>query len=391
MLNSHPIKGSVVALVSFLSTLSSILISQPSNATEYLQTNLVSDGSVPAAFTDKNLVNPWGISYSPTGPFWLSDNGTGVSTLYNGLGKPSSLIVTVPLPTGSTQTSSTPTGQVFNSLNNVFLLDGTHQSLFLFATEDGTISGWNPTTNATNAIVKVDSSKSGSVYKGLAIKNSSATGSFLYATDFSNNKIDVFDQNFNLVSLSGSFVDSSIPQGFAPFNIQNISNQLYVTYAKQDANKTNDVAGAGNGFVDVFDTQGNLIKRLASAGTLNSPWGIALAPASFGQFSNDLLIGNFGDGRINAFDPNTNNFLGQLTDTNGTPISIDGLWGLIPGNGGNAGRINQLFFSAGTNNETGGLFGSLEVAVPEPITTGGAVLALGLGYLYKRKMSSKKS
>ena len=328
----------------------------------YRQTNLVSDIPGIARVTDPHLVNPWGLSHSPTSPWWVSDNGKGVSTLYQGDGTPfpvgSPLVVTIPPPAGGT--SSAPTGNVFNGTGDFVVSEGSASgpSRFIFATEDGTISGWNPTVDPTNAILKVDNSVSGAVYKGLAI-GSNPSGNFLYATNFHAGTVDVFDAHFIAATLAGSFSDPTIPAGFAPFGIQNINAQLYITYAKQDAAEHDDVAGPGNGFVDVFDTNGNFIERLASHGTLNSPWGLALAPNGFGRFGKDLLVGNFGDGRINAFDPNTGAFRGQLNDQRGNPITIDGLWALGFGNGGLAGAADTLFFTAGINDEADGLFGSI--------------------------------
>jgi uncharacterized protein (TIGR03118 family) len=331
----------------------------------YQQTNLVSDLPGVAAVTDPHLVNAWGMSHSSTSPWWISDNGTGVSTLYNGSGTPfppgSPLVVTIPPPLGSPAgTIAAPTGNVFNSTSSFAVTKNgvSRPAIFLFATEDGTISGWNPNVDPTNAILGVNQSASGAIYKGLAL-GSNSSGDFLFATNFHNGTVDVFDTHFAPASLAGSFTDPSIPSGFAPFGIANLGGRLYVTYAKQDADKEDDVAGPANGFVDTFDTNGNLIQRLVTRGRLNSPWGLAFAPADFGQFSNDLLVGNFGDGRINVVDPSTGDFLGQLRDRDNRVITIDGLWGLAFGNGANAGPTNTLFFTAGIDDEAHGLFGSL--------------------------------
>ncbi len=331
----------------------------------YQQTNLVSDLSG-AKFQDPNLVNPWGLSHGPTTPWWVSDNGKGVSTLYDGNGTPVNplspgsppLVVTIPPPAGGT--TAAPTGNVFNGTSGFVVTEGSASgpSRFIFATEDGTISGWNPTVDQTHAILTVDNSASEAIYKGLAI-GSNSSGTFIYATNFHAGTIDVFDSNFAPATLSGSFTDPKIPIGYAPFGIQNISGNLYVTYALQDANKEDDVAGPAHGFVDVFDTSGNLIRRLISHGRLNSPWGLALAPADFGRFSNALLVGNFGNGRINAYNLNTGEFLGQLRDQSNTPITIDGLWALGFGNDAAAGKHNELFFTAGINDEANGLFGKI--------------------------------
>jgi uncharacterized protein (TIGR03118 family) len=340
-------------------------------ATGYQQTNLVSDGFVKAITTDSNLKNPWGISFSATGPFWVSNNGTGVASLYNGSGQIQTLVVSIPPLAGGTAPSA-PTGQVFNIFrsNNSFQLTSNNPAVFIFATEDGTISGWN---GGTAAILKVDNSASGAVYKGLAIGNN-ITGDFLYAANFTGNRIDIFDSNFAPASLSGSFTDPNLPAGYAPFNIQNLGGQLFVTYAVQDGK--DDKPGPGNGIVDVYDTSGNLVKRLISNGVLNSPWGLALAPDKFGEFSNDLLVGNFGDGKINAFDTTSGAFLGTVSDKDANPIVNDGLWGLIVGNGGNGGDMNTLYFTAGLNDEADGLFGSIASA-PLP----GSLVLLGSGLL----------
>jgi len=333
----------------------------------YQQTNLVSDLPNVAKFQDSNLVNPWGLSHSPTSPWWISDNGTGVSTLYKGDGTAVPLVVTIPPPAGGT--SSAPTGNVFNGTSGFVVTEGgvSGPSRFIFATEDGTISGWNPTVDQTHAILAVDRSTVshggfvGAVYKGLAI-----AGNSIYATNFRFGTVEMFNSSFNLVK---SFTDSKLAntcplpnQCYAPFGIQNIGGNIYVTFAVQDAEHHDDVAGPAHGFVDVFDTSGNLIRRLILHGRLNSPWGLAHAPADFGRFSNDLLVGNFGDGRINAYDLNTGEFLGQLRDQTNTPITIDDLWGLSFGNDGNAGKHNELFFTAGINDEADGLFGKITSA-----------------------------
>ena len=327
----------------------------------YQQTNLVSDIAGVAKFTDSNLVNPWGLVHAPQSPWWVADNGTGVSTLYNGHGVKVPLTVTIPPPGGSPAgTTAAPTGAIFNGTGG-FVVSANGKSgsaLFIFDTEDGTISGWNPGVLPTDAVLAVDRSTvgAGAVYKGLAI-GSNANGTFLFATNFRFGTIEMFDSNFNLV---GSFTDHRLPQSYAPFGIQNIGGNLYVTFAKQNAAKHDDVAGPGHGFVDVFDTSGNLIRRLISRGSLNSPWGLAQAPANFGQFSNDLLVGNFGDGHINVFDPNTGAALGSLQNSGGIPIQIDGLWSLQFGNGAAAGATNQLFFTAGIDGEAHGLFGMIQ-------------------------------
>jgi uncharacterized protein (TIGR03118 family) len=337
----------------------------------YTATRLVSDIPGVAQFTDPNLVNPWGMAYSATGPWWLSDNHSGAATLYNGLGQAQPLVVTVPPPVGGNPPAS-PTGQVFNGGT------GFGAERFIFATEDGTVSGWKGTYGAT-AQLHVDNSAGAAVYKGLAIGNNGA-GDYLYAANFNSGVVDVFDSSYNPASLPGAFIDPSLPSGFAPFNIQNLGGMLYVTYAQQDPTGHDDVAGPGHGYLNRFDLNGNLLQRLVTGGDLNSPWGLAYAPSSFGQFGNDLLVGNFGDGRINAFDPVSLSFLGALPDAQGNPLQIDGLWGLAFGNGGQAGPTNSLYFSAGIPGdgrlEDHGLFGKID-PVPEP--TSRALLAMGLG------------
>lgn len=325
----------------------------------YQQTNLVSDLPGVATFTDPDLVNPWGVSFSPTGPFWVSDNGTGKSTLYDGAGVKQSLVVIIPPAAATPQSISTPTGQVFNGTTDFVINAGgvSSKAIFLFVTEDGTLSAWNSNAG-TNALLVADNSASGAIYKGLAI-GSNSLGNFLYAANFYTGTIDVFDKNFAPVTLSGSFSDPDVPAGYAPFNIQNLGGKLYVTYAKQNDAKDDEVACRGCGFVSVFDTDGRLLMQLASRGTLNAPWGLALAPADFGYFSNTLLVGNFGNGYINAFDPNTGQFRGRLRTPSGRLVAIDGLWSLNFGNGATAGSTNTLFFTAGIEDETHGLFGSL--------------------------------
>ena len=339
---------------------------------QYLQTNLVSDIPGLAATTDANLQNPWGIASSATSPLWIADNRTGVATLYDGDGVANALVVTVS-PTFGGAGPAAPTGQVFNGTTGFTLTPG-NPARFIFATEDGTISGWNPAVNPTNAILQVDKSPSGAIYKGLAIGNNGERD-FLYAANFHHGDVDVFDSTFSPVALAGSFTDPNLPAGYAPFNVQTLGGQLYVTYAQQDASGEDDVPGPGHGFVDVFDLNGNLVRRLISGGQLNSPWGLAVAPADFGAFSGDLLVGNFGDGKINAFDPATGAYQGTLSDTNGNPLVNLGLWGLQFGNGASGGNANALFFTAGIPGPDGaiedhGLFGRIQV-VPEP---GGLVL-----------------
>jgi uncharacterized protein (TIGR03118 family) len=321
----------------------------------YIQKNLVSNAPGLAGNTDTNLVNPWGVAFSASSPFWVSDNHTGLSTLYNSTGMVQSLIVTIPPPAGQPGPAA-PTGIIANSVAG-FTATGTNTAHFIFSTEDGTISAWN---SGSNAVLKVDYSSSNAVFKGLAAGSSNGTN-YLYATDFHNGQVDMFNTNYALVDW---FTDTNVPAGYAPFGIQNIGGQLYVTFALQDAEKHDDMGGPGHGYVDVFTASGNLVQHFASQGVLNSPWGIAIAPLGFGPFSGDILVGNFGDGIINVFDPKTTEFLGSISDTNGNAIAIAGLWNISFGNGKSGGSTTSLYFSAGPDGENGGLFGSLAAVNP---------------------------
>jgi uncharacterized protein (TIGR03118 family) len=341
-----------------------------SNHTAYQAINLVSDLPDVAKFQDANLVNAWGLTRGPGTPWWISDNGTGLSTLYRGDGSVVPLVVTIPPPKGGTPPAA-PSGTVFNTfattLPTAFVVSANGKSgpsRFLFSTEDGTISGWTPAVDGTNAIRGVDRSSDEAVYKGLALAQV-GDQPFLYATNFRDGMVEMFDTGFTLV---GSFTDAALAaecpfpgQCYAPFGIQNLNNKLYVTFALQDAAHHDDVKGPARGFVDIFDTNGNLLERFASHGHLNSPWGVALAPSDFGEFSGDLLVGNFGDGRINAYDAQSGVYRGQLSEREGRPITIDGLWALEFGNDtANNGAHNELFFTAGPNGEADGLFGKIE-------------------------------
>ena len=332
----------------------------------FLQTNLVSDTPGLAKFTDSKLVNPWGLSSSPTSPIWVSDNNAGVSTLYHGDGTAVNLVVTIPAP--DAPTGGTPTGTVFNrTTSDFFVTDAktgkTGKAFFLFATEDGTIAGWNPTVGGNSATIAVDhsavpDSANGAVYKGLTL-GSAGGNNYLYVSNFRSGHVDVFDKNFHPATLTGTFTDPNLPSGFAPFGIENIGGQIFVTYAKQNAERHDDVSGPGNGFVDIFGTDGAFVRRFATQGTLNSPWGLVLAPSTFGNFHGDVLVGNFGDGLINAYTP-SGVFRGQLKSETNKPIQIEGLWGLRFGNGGAGGDPNTLFFAAGIGGEQHGLFGTIQ-------------------------------
>src|SRR5438270_1020946 len=319
-----------------------------SAATQVTVTNLVSNGAVQAVTVGPNLGTPWRLADSPTAPCWVSDHGAAVSTLYSEAHPKVPLTVTVPPPGGSTGTSA-PTGVVFNgNAGSLQVSSGgkTGTSAFIFSTEDGTISGWSPTVNGTQAILAADESNlgGGAVYKGLAIASTSS-GNFLYASDFRNGLVEQFDSNFNLIR---SFTDPGVAPGYAPFGAQVLGDHLFVTYALQDATRHDDVAGAGNGYVDIFNFDGTLFQRLVSqGGAVNSPWGLDIAPAGFGDAAGKLLVGNFGDGTISIFDLLTGNFLGQLLGNDGSPVQIDGLWALLNGNGANGGDVNKVYFTAG--------------------------------------------
>jgi uncharacterized protein (TIGR03118 family) len=356
----------------------------------YAVTPLVSDLKGGATNQDPVLQNSWGVAFTPAGsPFWIADNNTGCATLYDGDGTKVSLQVLIPLPGGAipatdckpvnpnapspVPTPAAPTGIIWNPTTNpntAFLVPGTNLSAsFIFDTEDGTISAWtgNLPTNPTQAILAVDNSKTptpatGAVYKGLAF-GVNVNGDFIYATNFRAGTIDVFDHNYKPTSTDGGFVDPGIPAGFAPFDIKLIDGELFVTYAKQNTQKHDDVAGPGNGFVDVFDTDGHLLRRFASRGALNSPWGMTRASFAFGRFSGLILIGNFGDGHINVFDSD-GHFVDHLRDAHGKPLVIDDLWTLTLG-GGAKSSPDTVYFTAGPNGQVDGLFGTI-TPIAEP-------------------------
>jgi uncharacterized protein (TIGR03118 family) len=352
-------------------------LAQRAHPSRFQQTNLVSDQPGVAQILDPNLVNPWGISASPNaGAFWLSDNVKGLSPLYLGDQNGSQLthLFDVTIPRGA------PTGTVFNPFQSIMsngsstdfsVTDGTSTgaAVFLFASETGAITGWNPAVGTPGGPFNISvfaqagfQATDSASYTGLAIGNVGAAH-FLYAADFHNGKIDMIDGQFHKTNLAGAFTDRHLPRGFAPFNIQNIGGALFVTYAKQDAARNNSVPGKGKGFVDMFDMSGHLLHRVATHGSLNAPWGVALAPTGFGNLGKSLLVGNFGDGHINVYDTTHNfAFKGQLRGATGKPITISGLWALQFGNGVSSGDANALYFTAGPNNESHGLFGSLRAA-----------------------------
>jgi uncharacterized protein (TIGR03118 family) len=317
----------------------------------YTVHNLVSDGAATADHVDSNLVNGWGLVSGPTTPWWVADNGTNLSTLYTASGGAISLVVSV---------AGGPTGLVFNGTTGAFPAVGTANARFIFATEGGTIQAF---TGATTATVEVDDSTAGDVFKGLAIATTPTGSPQLYATDFHNARVDVFNASWQPVATTGGFVDPNLPAGYAPFGIQTIGDRIFVTYGKQDAVAHDELDGQGLGFVDAYDTSGNLLARVAQHGQLNGPWGLALAPASFGEFGGDLLVGNFGDGQINAYEELPNGHFehrGTLHSTDGGKFAIDGLWSLQFGHGAaNNGPTNTLFFTAGPNGENDGLFGTI--------------------------------
>jgi uncharacterized protein (TIGR03118 family) len=330
----------------------------------YTVTNLVSNQAGQAPIQDSNLVNAWGIGLGPYTDFWVSDNNTGVTTVYGGdvNGSPftkSSLTVTIP--------GGNAAGQVYNPTSDFVVSNGNASgpALFIFGSDTGQITGWNPgVPSFLSTQAQPEVSIAGASFTGIAIGHNSR-GNFLYAADFTDKRIDVFNKNFGLATLSGSFTDPQLPKDYAPFDVQNVGGKLYITYARQDKSGA-FLSGPNRGFVDVFDTNGNFLRRLITHEHLDEPWGVVLAPSNFGQFSNDLLVGNLDTGHINAFDPNTGEFEGRLKDTSGNPIAIDELWGLKFGNGTTAGDTNALYFAAGPNNYANGLFGKITVAPGGP-------------------------
>jgi len=339
-------------------------------ATNFVQTNLVADvASLAAAVTDPNLVGTWGMSQSATSPFWVSNTSTGTSTLYAvteaapTVPVVNALVAIIPPSAKNKGKTGLPTGQVNNGYGaGNFEVAAGHPASFLFATYDGTISGWYGGVANNTAIAFVDHSSNGAAYTGLAIGVSSI-GPTLYATNFSNGTIDTFDHTLKQVTLPGGFVDSDLPNSYFPFNIQRFGRRLYVSFALSDSTGSVSFGGPGTGLIDVFDLDGNLLQRLVPNNQhLNLPWGLAVTGANFGSFSYALIVGNFGDGTISAFDLNTGNYLGTMQDGHGNNISIDGLWGLQWGNGGNGGDPGTLYFAAAPGGGAHGLFGSLKPA-----------------------------
>jgi uncharacterized protein (TIGR03118 family) len=343
----------------------------------YQQHNLVSDGFLPADVIDPNLVNPWGIAPNPTGVWWVANNATASSTLYDAQGDANPLIVSIPGADG-TADGGRPTGIVFSGGIDFVITDGVSSgpARFIFASEDGTISAWAPNVPSPppsmQAQLVIDNSAEGANYKGLALA-STLSGNQLYAADFHNARIDVFNSSFQQIVTAG-FVDSQIPARFAPFNVAAINGNIFVAYAMQDATGQDEVAGSGLGFISVFDTNGNLRQRLIRKGHLNAPWAMVVAPTNFGEFSGALLVGNSGDGRINAYYINNGKFLGALSRAPNQPIKIAGLRGLSFGAGGTSdtGDTNVLFFAAGPGDEQHGVFGTISVVAAKGALTGDA-------------------
>jgi uncharacterized protein (TIGR03118 family) len=349
--------------VSLVTALASLLL--PSGAFaqsgSYTQTNIVSDGSVPAQKTDPTLINPWGVSIGPA--FWIDTAGTGFSLVDDASGN-KQFSVTIP-PAVSSEKNGSPAGTVFNADATVFTIPGSGSAQFLFGNLDGSIAAWN--TSTTQPVTVVNNSSAKAAYTDIAVVKNN-TGTFLLAANFAGKTVDVFDSSFKAAKLAGSFTDPNLPAGYSPFGIHTIGNNVYVTYAQPNAEGLENV-GAGLGVVDQFDLNGNFLVQAIVGGNLNAPWGMALAPAGFGTLGGDLLVGNFGDGVINAYDPASFALKGQVIDATGAPIANPGLWEILFGAGSTstgtpatAGDPNTLYFAAGINNEKGGLFGSITAA-----------------------------
>lgn len=352
----HPVSTAIVLAV----TIS--LLAAPAFAQHYTRTDLTADVSATsptAPNLDANLVNAWGLSRSSGSPWWISDNGTGLSTLYNGGGVPQSLVVTIPLPAGASGNAA-PTGTAFN-FTSAFQVGAGAKAIFLFVTEDGTISGWNPTVDATHAVIEVpkNGQKPTAIYKGVAIAMTSR-GPRLYATDFVSGRVQVYDGTFQRVHTEEwAFRDPRLPRDFVPFNIQNIGGNLLVTFASRQKGSHDEDHGPGLGAAAIFDTDGRLLMRFERGNWFNAPWGVVEAPADFGAFAHRILIGNFGDGTIQAFNAVTGKHEGALLDNTGKMLTIDGLWALSFGNDAAAGAALKLYFTAGPNDEGDGLLGNI--------------------------------
>jgi len=329
----------------------------------FAATNLVSDLPVANmlyanANADPKLGDAWGVAFNPHAFVWVANRATSTSTLYDGAGVPQSLVVSLPPGVAG---AARPTGIVFNGHSDFMVTANgmTGASAFIFAGQGGTLSGWSPGVDQTHAVMAFDGGNAGAVYTGLALASRGASD-FLYAADFRHATVDMFDANFSKVG--GGFVDQALPDGYAPYGIQAIGDQVYVSYARQGAQTGAAVAGAGQGAVDVFDTAGNLVKRLVTPGSaLNAPWGMAMAPAAFGTVGNTLLVANVGDGRINAFDASTGALMGTLSTADGNPIAIDGLHGIAFGNGIGDQSTNTLFFAAGPGGGSHGVYGRIDI------------------------------
>ena len=324
------------------------------------QTNLVSNrAGFSAAHIDSQLVNPWGIANAPGGPFWVTDNESGVATLYDGAGVKDPLVVTV---VGAGGGQAKPTGEVFNGGSGFAVSQGGRSGAaeYIFVGEDGGISGWNQTVNANHTVVAVNHSGEGATYKGVTI-GAWQGKRYLYAADFKNGDIEIYDDKFVKQNFPGAFGDSKLGAGYAPFNVQAIGSRVYVAFARREAGGDEEVAGAGLGRVDVFDGGGHLLKRFKRGPFMNAPWGITVAPANWGKFGGDILVGQFGNGTIAAFRSKSGKFHGLIHGTDGNPVAIDGLWGLTFGNGAANSNARTLYFTAGPNDEEDGLFGKLEL------------------------------
>jgi uncharacterized protein (TIGR03118 family) len=344
-------------------------VNNPPPASVFTMSSLISDGSQAGTVKDTNLVNPWGIVIAPNAPVWVANNATGTSTLYDGTSGVLGLIVQLP---GGANGAADATGIVANPSTTDFAVTNgttTAPARFIFDGESGTIMGWAPTVDGTHAIIAFTATD-GAVYKGLAVAADSGAN-FLYATDFKNNKVDVFDKNFAKVAVAGGFTDPTLPAGYAPFGIQAVTvgttTTIYVTYAQTQAGSNDNANGAGLGLVNTFDTKGTLVKHLIpTGGKLNAPWGVALAPADLGTFANTVLIGNFGDGAINAYKPDTGEFVDTIKNSAGAAIATPGLWGIAFGNGVRNQPTKTLFFAAGTGGETAGLYGRIDLGATAP-------------------------